>query len=163
MNIINYMTSDLKTDYNNISDELFEVNIICKGTSDIVINFDDMINFDWDKLNLNIIKKYKYIYNEFIKNSYNKSKLINNINIQHVLPYIQLFLPENYIFIKKKIILIWINKYNLLLDNIYTEDKFDLSWYDYSSSDYKWAYTRMKNIDKINEKINKYLLNIKYL
>ena len=57
----------LKEEYQNISDELFTVEVNAIGVSNITSNFDKMIQFDWDKLNLNVVKKYAHIYQELIK------------------------------------------------------------------------------------------------
>ena len=166
------MTSSIDNEYKDLSKKLFNINVICENASDVSTNFDDMKNFDWTKLNFNIIKGckgykdykgykgYKGIYNVFMKYIHHKSIVFKNTNLKCVAPLIQLFLSENYIFIQKNIILAWVNEYRHQLQSIYIEDKFDLSWYDFSSSDYEWARTRIENIDKINKNINTYLERI---
>jgi hypothetical protein len=152
------MTVELNKDYDNISKELLNVKVLPEGISYILTNVNDMVNFDWNKLNLDIIKKYPHINNELIKVTREKSLQYNNVSIHCVFPYIQLFLPENYNFIKKEIISKWANNYKSKLQPIYHEDTFDIAWYSNSPEiDYNWAYTRLNNIKKINKTIDNYV------
>ena len=153
------MSVDINSDYIKISEELFEVKILLEGTCDIHTNVNDMIIFDWSKLTLSIIQKYPHIYYKLMDNvNQQPNYILDKIHNKCILSNIQLFLPENYDFIKKEIASIWINKYKSQLQPMYDEDKFDLNWYEFNSSDYKWAYTRIKKISKIIQAIDNYLL-----
>jgi len=143
--------SRLKEEYQNISDELFTVEVNAIGVSNITSNFDKMIQFDWDKLNLNVVKKYAHIYQELIKHgnhNWNLQLPQPELSvIECIISNIQVYLPHNYQFIRNEIHEHWLSKYRSKLNDIYQEDKFDLSWYECNSSDYKWALDRIKNIE----------------
>ena len=151
------MSVDINLDYTNISEELFKVKVFPEGTCDIYTNVTDMIIFNWNNLTLNIIQKYQHIYTKLMDNVSEQPNYINKLHNKSILSNIQLFLPENYDFIKKEIISIWINKYRIKLQLIYNEDKFDLIWYESGSIDRKWAYNRMQNINEINKQIDDYI------
>ena len=150
--------SDLDTDYINIGKELFTVLVIAEGTSNVSTNFNDMKIVDWTKLTLNTIQKYSHIYNKLVQTILQKTNYIDKLHHNCILCNIQLFLPENYDFIKKEILSTWINKYKSQLQSLYDEDKCDLSWYESHSSDCFWAHIRMKNISEITKTIDEYVL-----
>ena len=151
------MSTGINLDYKNISEELFKVKVFPEGTCDIYTNVTDMIIYNWNNLTLNIIKKYQHIYAKLMDNVSKQSNYIDKLHNKSILSNIQLFLPENYDFIKKEIIAIWINIYRIKLQLIYNEDKFDSIQYEPYSIDRKWAYTRMQNIRDITKQIDDYI------
>ena len=54
--------NELDKEYSKLSAELFTVEVIYKGNSEIYTNFTEIQQFNWDKLTLHIIKKYKFFY-----------------------------------------------------------------------------------------------------
>ena len=150
------MNDILSTSYISLSNSLFKPEVCCYGTSEVVTNFNEMKCFDWSKLTLNLIRKYNVIYQQLSNNINKLPNYISNIYISSIINNIQLYLPENYNFIKKAIILEWIVNYRNQLNRIYIQDIFDTSWYDSHSSDYKWAETRIINLENINKEIDEY-------
>lgn len=144
----------LENEFIDLCNNLFQIKIEQSGASNINNNVDDMILFNWNKLNLNIIKKYNLIYLQLINNitkNYS-STILNNDIICNII----LFLPESYISLKNNIINKWIYNYNTILQNYFKEDDYDLNWYQPCTIDYNWAKNRMKCNIEITNKINNY-------
>lgn len=143
--------------YKEISEDLFTVTVNAVDISNIITNFDMMISFNWDLLTLNAIKKYPTIYQALFK--HNQDKWTSQLPqpklsmIECLIPEVQEYLPENYQFIKTNIIYHWLSEYRAKLSTIYQEDKFDLSWYEPYTMDYKWALDRIKNIELVTREI----------
>ena len=118
-----------------------------------------MIIFDWSKLTLSIIHKYPHIYSKLMDNVNQQPNYMDNLHNNCILSNIQLFLPENYDFIKKEIISIWINEYKSELHYIYNEDKMESNiWSEFTSLDLG-VKPRMIKISEIIKTIDDYLLN----
>ena len=154
------MDSNLKQEYDEISKRLFTVEVETHGVSGIMTNFSQITKFNWDNLNLQLIKRYPHIYRNLIdevKKDINNQLILNKqCPIDALLVEIQLYLPGTYQSIRSEIIHRWLSIYRVRLNGIYQEDKFDLSWYDVNSSDRKWTLDRINNLELITREIENY-------
>ena len=132
---------DLDQEYQQMSQELFQVTVGQTGTSGISTNFQQMKPFNWDLLTFDMIKKYPLIY----------QKLLDQTR------QTQLFLPENYLFIKQQLVKKWIAAYHEKLQAIYREERFNISWYSHSDpTECRWSYDTIAEIDKTTKLLESY-------
>lgn len=135
---------------NNIATNILEIKVY-SGLSDVSHNLD----YNYRELIELLQRKDNYSYFEDIDKIDPFKSICKDAQSSFLLPDNCFDIISN--FTHKKIptsvlndvINVWLGRFQKQIDNIISENKFDLNWYDLGSQDYYWARDTIQNCEEV--------------
>ncbi len=135
---------------NNIATNILEIKVY-SGLSDVSHNLD----YNYKELIELLERKDNYSYFEDIDKVDPLKSICKNAQSSFLLPdncldnistFIHKAIP---MFVLNDVINVWLERFQEQINNIISENKFDLNWYDLGSQDYYWARDTIQNCEEI--------------
>lgn len=135
---------------NNIANNLLEIKVY-SGLSDVSHNLD----YDYQELVELLERKDNYSYFDDIDKVDPFKSICKDAQSSFLLPdncldTIRNFTPKKIpMFVFNDVINVWLERFQNQIDNIISENKLDLNWYDIGSQDYYWARDTIQNCREV--------------